>query len=177
MQKRTFIPQDNHLAAQVKLSHIPQNNSETFELDQENCEWLKELLVELNERVSDKSEEEKLKETNLFAKLSIEKKYKQQYGEYVLTKCEINGQFVTECVKTLKPLSEFVNLRFQAGFVDQSLENSDEFAELTEFFVDNEIYELYFYEKGQVDLKETIHEQLYLNIDPYPKIETEGVPQ
>ncbi len=172
MQKRSYNYLENDISAIVKLSHIPPNVMDEFKLNKDNSQWLKELLIELNEKASEANEEQKLSETELNLNLKIEKKHLGQYGEFVLIKADINGTFATECVKTLTPLKDIVHFQFQACFLNESFKDDEEYRELTEIFIDHDVYELYFQNRGSVDLKETFHEQIFLNIDPYPTAET-----
>ncbi len=173
MKKRTFNPIENHIDPQVKVSQLSKENLDEFNLNKDNCEWVKDLLDELNQNVEDVSDEDKFKQSHLNIKLKIGRKFKDDLGEYILMKTDIDGQFFTECVKTLQTMKDMVHFSFQACFIDKRFEEHEEYEDLTEIFTDEEVYELYFHSQALADIKETIHEQLYLNIDSYPTIESD----
>ncbi len=168
MTKRIYNQLENLIPAQVKLSFLPASGFDRFELSEKNNDWVKELLIELNEKNSEESDDEKLSHTNLNIKMEIGKRHKGQFGEFALVKVQVDGTFTTECVKTLTPIEQILFVKFQACFLNESFEKSSEYEELTELFIENDVFELYFLNRGQADLKETLHEQIYLNVDPYP---------
>lgn len=158
---------ENLLEAKINLRKFPASTPKYYELQTDN-EWVKELLAELNEKAEEKSPEDYLAETSLSMQLEISKEFKQQYGEYLLVKGELEGKFVTQCVRTLEDMPDSIQLHIKACFLDRRFEKEEEFAEQLEIFEKDTVFELYFYDKGFIDLKEMIHEQIYLNINQYP---------
>ncbi|MBL7665924.1 MAG: hypothetical protein JNM93_12385 [Bacteriovoracaceae bacterium] len=160
------------LSSKVNLSKIPSGEAR-FKLNKTHP-WVKELLIELNEKVTDLSEEEKLERTELNIDFEIEKKHKTEYGDFVLVMAEINGRFLTECVKTLKTMEDMLHVKFQACFVAETFSESELLLDQTEIYINNDLYELYFYQDNEVDIKEMFHEQIFLNITAYPTLEADG---
>jgi uncharacterized metal-binding protein YceD (DUF177 family) len=165
--------QDNKIAAQINLIKIPANNEFDFSFDQ-NTDWIKEILVELNENATDKSPEEYLQETSFSLTGTLEKKNKPELGEFLLVDGFISTTYVTECVRTLKPMSVNLEIPFKVCFLEQALETSEMFHETDETWIENEVYQIYYYDKRMVAFKEMIHEQVFLNYNQYPVLDAES---
>lgn len=165
--------QDHKIGAQINLIKLPMNTRYEYEFD-ENTDWVKNILIELNENASEKTPEEWLKETNLVVFGEVEKKTKPEMGEFLLVTGTIEADYATECVRTLKTMKKELDVPFKICFVDESYASSELFADADETWVDNEVYELYFYDKRMVNLQEMIHEQVFLNYDQYPVLDAES---
>lgn len=161
------------VGAKINLIKLPANNPILFELDQET-DWVKEFLMEMNENATEKTPEEYLEETSIFISGEMEKKNKPDMGEFLLVKGTIEVDYVTECVRTLKPMTVQLDVPFKIIFVDESLATSELFAEIDETYVENDVYEIYFYNKRTVDFQEMLHEQIFLNYDQYPVLDADS---
>jgi uncharacterized metal-binding protein YceD (DUF177 family) len=161
------------IGAKINLIKIPANNPILFELDQET-DWVRDFLIEMNENATEKSPEAYLDETSIFISGELEKKNKSDMGEFLLVKGVIEADYVTECVRTLKPMTVQLDVPFKIIFVDESLATSELFAEIDETWVENDVYEIYFYNKRTVDLQEMLHEQIFLNYDQYPVLDADS---
>ncbi len=161
------------VAAKINLIKLPTNNPISFELDAKT-EWIKEFLSEMNENATEKSPEEYLKETSILISGEMEKKNKTDLGEFLIVKGTIEADYATECVRTLKPMTVQLDVPFKVIFIDEELANSELFADIDETYVENDIYEIYFYSKRTVDLQEMLHEQIFLNYDQYPVLDADS---
>lgn len=167
------MQKNNRVDAEINLIKIPVNTAYEFELTQET-DWVKEILLEMNENATEKTPEGYLDETSLLITGEIEKKTKNDMGEYLLVKGLIQADYVTECVRTLKPMTIELDVPFKICFIDEALSTSELFADLDETYVDNDVYELYFYSKRMVAFKDMIHEQVFLHYDAYPVLDAEA---
>lgn len=165
--------QDKHVGAKINLIKLPANQEIEFELDQET-DWVKEFLVEMNENATEKSPEAYLDETSIFISGTIEKKTKNDMGEFLLVKGTIQADYATECVRTLKPMTMELDVPFKVVFVDEELASTELFADIDETYVENDVYEIYFYNKRTVDFQEMLHEQIFLHYDQYPVLDAES---
>jgi uncharacterized metal-binding protein YceD (DUF177 family) len=161
------------IASKINLIKLAANNPILFELDSET-DWVKEFLVEMNENASEKTPDEYLNETSIFISGEMEKKNKPDLGEFLLVKGTIEADYVTECVRTLKPMTVQLDVPFKVIFVDESLATSELFAEIDETYVENDVYEIYFYNKRTVEFQEMLHEQIFLNYNQYPVLDAES---
>lgn len=172
MAKKNMTP-FNEEDGGLFLPSVPVSQTQDFDLGV-NVPWVKDLLIELNENVVEKSPEDYLNETSISIKLELRKKHNHSIGEYLLIKGQVNADFITECVKTLMPMKDSVSLEFRSCYIDIQFESEPEYAELTEMYMDDDVYELYFYEKRRADIKEMLHEMIYLNIDQYPSMDKDN---
>ena len=157
----------NQLKSPVNISKLPANSFVDYELTKDQ-DWVRELLVELNEKASVLPEGMKLDQTRLDITFEIQRRFKGEYGEFVLCKGQIDAVFFTECIKTLATMKDTVTCEFKAMFLDSSFAEKPEYEELTESYFDQEIYDLYFFDRRMVNLKEMLHEVIWLNLNPYP---------
>ena len=164
---------ENRLEANININKFPTNQTRFYHLDKTQ-DWLASILKELNEKVSDKSEDSKLSETTIECELSITKKQKSHMGNYLVVKGYFKANFLTECVRTLEEMRDTVETEIKACFVPKYLETEESFQDQTEVFEDDQMLELYFYEKGDVQLAEMIHEQVYLNVNQYPVLDPDA---
>lgn len=162
----------DRVGSQINLIKLPANTPVLINLDKET-EWVREFLQEMNENATHKSPTELLNETFLTISGEYVKKNRQDMGEYLLFKGEIKASYVTECVRTLNPMSVDLEVPLKVCFVDESLATTELFNEMDETYVDNDVYELYFYNKRLVEFAEMIHEQIFLNYEQYPILDAE----
>lgn len=165
--------QENKVSAQINLIKLPVNNIFEFELDQ-NTDWIKEILMEMNEHATDRTPDILLKETSLKIFGEIEKKNNLEFGEFLLARGKIEANYATECVRTLKPMKVDLSVEFKCCFVDEAMASSEQFAQLDETWIENDTYDVYFYNKRTVNFQEMIHEQIYLNYNQYPVLDAEA---
>ena len=48
------------------------------------------------------------------------------------------------------------------------------FADIDETYVDNDVYQIYYYNKRVVEFKEMLHEQIFLNYEQYPILDADS---
>lgn len=149
----------------VKLGEFVFDETTDYELD-ENCTWVNDLFNELEESTDRK--EEDYKEGGIRCDLSLKRKSGKPFGDHLLVKGNIRASYMAPCVKCLKLTDQEVDADFQSCFVPQHLENEPEFEELDDIFTENEEFALYFHEKGNADIAEMVHENLFMNIDHFP---------
>ena len=131
------------IGTKINLIKLPSNQPILFELDAET-DWVREFLIEMNENASDKTPEAYLEETSIFISGDMEKKNKTDLGEFLLVKGTIEVDYVTECVRTLKPMTVQMDVPFKIIFVDESLATTELFEGIDETYVENDVYEIYF---------------------------------
>lgn len=164
---------DNKIAAQINLIKLPTNTRYEFDFDKDT-DWVKDILVELNENASEKSPEAYLEETYLTISGEVEKKDKPEMGEFLLVEGTVCSEYATECIRTLKPMKVELEFPFKICFVDESMAGTELFEDADETWVDGDVYELYFYNKRTVNFQEMIHEQVFLNYNQYPVLDADS---
>ncbi|MBD65740.1 MAG: hypothetical protein CME62_11070 [Halobacteriovoraceae bacterium] len=158
---------ENRLNNPLGIHKLPLNNTKYYELNQEQ-DWANQLLEELNSDDSGFILEAMKNKTSIQINLELNKKHKRDLGEYVIATGELYVKYATQCVRTLEGMFEELNLEIKAGFISADLADSEQFQDQSEAFLDNDVYELYFYEKNQLNIAEMLHEHIQLNINQYP---------
>jgi len=158
---------ENKLEAEIIIPKFPRNATQFYHLDKSQ-DWVRELLIELNEKADEKPVEEYLNETSLTIDLEILKKFTPATGEFLLVKGSIKATYATQCVRTLENMEDSLTTGIQACFIDELKSDDEIYADQSETFQENEMYDLYFYVKNKASIKEMIHEQIFLNINQYP---------
>lgn len=164
---------DQRIGATINLVKLPQNNTFEFSFNQ-NVDWVKDLLIELNENATEKSPEEYLTETSLIISGEAVKKQRPEMGEYLLLTANIKAHYSTECVRTLRPMAMDLEIPVKICFVDEELATTELFTDADDTYVDNQMWDLYFYNKRMIDLKEVFHEQIFLNYEQYPILDADS---
>lgn len=158
------------IAKMISPNKVGSTQFEEFELDQ-NVDWVRELLTELNENAVEKSEEAYLDQTDLDIKLKLKSFHEHAIGLVLLAEAEVKAHYATSCTLSLTEMFEDTHFTVKGCFLPEHLENAEEYEEATELFLAGELRELHYLKNGLADLKEFIHEHLYLNINPYPKLD------
>lgn len=159
----------NQLDPVVPLNKYSHDIIEEYELSDEKSPWLSEILVELHEQLD---EEDVYPKGSLKLKLEITRKKNTYLGDHLIVKAQINASYHLPCGLTLDPLPQHMALNVNAAFLHESQEKQPEYAEATTVFADGEEMELYFYRKGMADIKEFIHEQIFLELPAFPRSTT-----
>lgn len=131
-------------------------------------DWMCEILQELNEKVNSHPEEHYLSHSEINADFSYKKIHSPTFGDTLCVWGKVDTNFFTECVRTLAEMPDSVSAEFKICFVENHFAEDDDYEDQTEVFINNDIYDMHFYELKKADLKEMIHEVIYLNINPYP---------
>lgn len=168
-----MTPLETTLEARINMAKLPLNSRLNFKLDKKQ-NWLKDILLEMNENAKDRTPEEWLNETEITLELELMKCFKGEIGEYLLVTGHLEASYATECVRTLKPMKENLTADFKSCFAPEALLSSEEYAETGEIWTDNHTWELYGYERHHVELFEMVREQAYLNYNYYPRIDADG---
>ncbi len=161
---------NNHLDAQVYVNKYSFDIIEDYELDEKNTPWVQDLLREIEEHIGDEGEYPK---ATMKIEAQITRKTNNFLGDHLIVKAQLNAHFHQPCGRCLFPLAEELNLNLAAAFLHESQEKKPEYAETTTVFADGQEMELYFFRKGVADLKEFFHEQIYIEITPFPRCEDE----
>lgn len=161
------MERENKLDREINITKLGQNQERYFSLNKSQ-DWVRELLIELNEKADEKSPEDYLNQTSLNIGLDIKKIFDAREGEKLLVSGNLVAKYMTQCIRTLEPMEDELDLDIKACFIDSSNQDNDMYVDQTETFQENEMYDLYFYDNKKVKLSEMIHEQVFLNYNEYP---------
>lgn len=171
----TTIPFSNadDLGATLNTRKMRSNTWLEFSLSK-NSDWVKNLLLELNENAEEMSPEQQLATSELNLEIQLKKANKSSIGDYLLCSTKVSSTFNTQCVKTGSIMNDSLDFSVKICFLPEHLSNQEEFLDQTEYYTDGEIYELYYLNKNdEAPLKEAIREQLFLNLDFYPTLKNQ----
>lgn len=159
--------------SELNILLLKPNEENSYRLNKSQ-DWLEELLNELNEKVSERTPDQYLAESELNLEISFKRIHQQPFGNVLLCKGQLDVEFFTECVRTLKEMRDSIQTEFKACFISNHFAEDEEYADLDETFMDNDMYDVHFYENNIANLKELIHELIYLHINQYPVIDEDG---
>lgn len=156
-----------NINGKLNVAKFPLNSPQEYQFDK-STPWVRSILLELNENVENKLPEQYLEDSSLDITLRIEKKHKGTYGEYLIVNAQIDTTFYTQCVRTLNEMQDQLSSEFKACVIDDIHEKGEELEDQVDIFMDNDVYELHFYDNRVANIREMIHEQIYMNINQYP---------
>lgn len=153
----------------VAVTNYSHDITEDYELSNEKTPWIQEILTELHEQLDP---EDVYPAGSMKLKLEITRKKNPFIGDHLVVKAKIDARYHLPCGLTLVPLAQHMLLDVNAAFLHDSHEKMEEYVEATTVYANNEEMELYFYRKGLADIKEFVHEQIFLEVPAFPRSET-----
>lgn len=160
----------HHLDPQVYVNKYSFDIIEDYELDEQNTSWVKDLLTELEEDVDHEAD---FPPATMAVNAHITRKTNHFLGDHLIVKAHLEAHFHLPCGRCLASLPQTLELDLSAAFLHESQEKKPEYAESTTVFADGQEMELYFFRKGVADIKEFLHEQIYIEVAPFPRCEGE----
>ncbi|MBC7429853.1 MAG: DUF177 domain-containing protein [Bacteriovorax sp.] len=151
---------------EVLVTQYSHDITEEYELNNTKTPWIDEILTELHDQLDP---EDIHPVGALELKLIIGRKKSSFLGDHLVVRATINAKYHLPCGLTLVPLFQHMEHKVNAVFLHDSQEKLPEYVELTTVFADGEEMELYFYHKGMADIKEFIHEQIFLEVPAFPR--------
>ena len=145
------------------LKNLHCNQPEEFELDQ-NCPSVQNLLNELEANL----EKEDRGQGALHIQLTLERRSDFHYGDYLLFQGNIQGFYYAPCVRCLIPARCTLDVDFSSCFLSHHHQDSKEYRDVTTLYLGGCEREVYFYHKETANLQETLHENIFINVDPLP---------
>lgn len=162
---------NTHLDPQVIVSKYSLDIIEEYEIDK-STSWINDLLVELEEENDD---EANFPAAQMVIKAQITRKTNSFLKDHLIVRAQLKSHFHLPCGRCLHPLAQELELELAAAFLHESQEKLPEYAEATTVYADGQEMELYFFHKGLADIKEFIHEQIYIEVTPFPRCDGECV--
>lgn len=132
--------------------------------------WVKELVDELEE-----NNDGETGPLPSFVKLDLKITLRSVkfYGDYVTVRTGIEAEYYAPCIRCLALTHQRVDTQINGLFLHESYASKPEYQDISSYFIENEEMELYYHSNGQVELKEFIHEQIYIEHNAFPKCEGE----
>lgn len=155
----------NTIDSVIKLGHHKFDETTEYSLGQD-CKWVQALLDELEEGTD--REEAGYQPGFIHCNLSLKRKSGKPFGDHILVKGDLKANYTTPCVRCLKLTPQKVEMDFQVSYIPGVLEKEPEFEDLDDIFTENEEFALYFHNKGDADIAEMVHENLFMSISHFP---------
>lgn len=134
--------------------------------------WVQELVNELEE---DNDGETGPLPSFVKLDLKITLRSTKYYGDYVTVRSGIEAEYYAPCIRCLALTRQKIEAQVNGLFLHESYASKPEYQDISSYFIENEEMELYYHKKGQVELKEFIHEQIYIEREAFPKCEGECI--
>jgi uncharacterized protein len=153
------------------MSQIIKSKELDINLD-ENTPWLKSLLDELCEGLTnnDYQQGEELPCISFVGELKSDEDDK--YKDYATLIGTLEITYYTLCARSGTVILDYLDASVEAAFLNSSLKEALGLEEDVDIFLTDRAYELYFHEKGKLDIKPVLSEYAYVNKNPYPALES-----
>jgi uncharacterized metal-binding protein YceD (DUF177 family) len=136
----------------------------------ETTGWVQELLTELQE---ENDTDVILPPATMHIHATITSKTNRVLAEHFILKSTLEAHFHLPCIRCLHPLKQEMKLELMAAFLHETKENLPEYQESTTIFTEGNEMELYFYGKATIQIKEFFHEQIFMEVNQFPKCDGE----
>lgn len=157
---------EKQISERLNLSKIPFDQKEDLKLQLGDPEWLKDITQELEELTD--TEDENYEPPKLVFNLTLSRKKEQPIGDHLMIWGDFDCHYTTPCVRCLTPTHQHLNEEVNMGFIPGVLENTEEFKDAPSAFISGQERDLYFHDKGFVELLEALREQVFVNADFFP---------
>lgn len=158
------------MKSEVFLRPIGIGQTVVLEADQKSA-WMSEILTELHEDVKADLHECDLSKTFIKFKGDLQKKSTAKYLDHAILLGEIEARFYTYCITTGELMLDDVFAEVQAVFLEEELKKELELEDEITMYIDEYEYDLYYLKGLSVPLKPALHEYIFLNKNPYPRLE------
>ena len=162
---------NNVLLPEMQIHKFSNDIIEEYDLD-ESTNWVKELLVELEE---ENDTDVSFPSASMNIHCTITSKTDRILNEHFILTASLDASFHLPCIRCLHPLKQEMKLELLAAFLHETKEKIPEYQESTTVFADGKEMELYFYGKSTLQIKEFFHEQIFMEVNQFPKCEGECV--
>jgi len=150
----------------IKVSSYLYNNEEGYSFDL-NSPWLKDLYHELeNDQIIGK--ENPISNGHLNLDFTLKKVKGLNLKDYFVLRGNLSALYYCSCIRCLELTQRNIDVELSCCFLSSDQEDSELIDDNGNILIENEEMETFFYEKGILDLREFIHEHLFMNVDPLP---------
>ena len=147
----------------IKISRIKLNEELSFKIDK-NEKWLNHILADLEKDV----DSAKTSNSRIIVDLLIKRKNNSSLKDYLIISGKIRGSYLTPCIRCLDITTQTIKSKIKVCFINDTYKNDPEFKNETDFYLDGETMDISFFKKSEVNIKEMVNEQIYLNLQRFP---------
>ena len=157
--------------SKINITTISMGQPLEFKLTEKD-RWVGELLSELCEDLTQKELEELPDRPYLTINGWLTRVHNPQFKEHVLIDGTLQTLFGAQCTRSGKPMLDSMKFQINGVIIEGLLCEDLGYSEETELFVGEQMRELFCMSRNFFDLKEIVHELLYLMKNPYPSMDT-----
>ena len=151
------------------VSKLPKEGDIEIHLD-EQTPWLGEILKDLNEGLTSKDYEGD-QGTSIVFKGNLIRKWNDRFQDYIILTGSLEATFYTLEIHTGEVILDNLNVPVKACWILEELKEKFGYEEETEIWFDEDEYDLYYYDRNNVELKPVLNEYVFLNKNPYPGLD------
>jgi len=149
----------------INVRSYPFNQEDEYHFDVKTP-WIKNLLEELEE--DQMVEGNDISSGTMEVTLNIQKKSSNTLKDHFILFGKVKAFYPCSCIRCLELTQESFESEFSCCFIDSELANGPKFEESSHINHGMNELELYAYEDGFLNLKELIHENIYMAANPLP---------
>lgn len=154
------MPSDKGL---LRISKVAFGQWKELFLDKSTT-WVDTILGE----ICDHYELEHNHKGNCSIDLKLLRKKNYELGDQLIIDGELSLSYNTSCIRCLEVFNEQIHTKIALVIADESFSKKEEYQEVDEVYAEEKNRELYFYERGQLNLKELVRELCFLELNPLP---------
>ena len=130
--------------------------------------WSDKILNDLILENNHHSEKDKNSKKDILITITVEKKHSGQLDDFVFVFGKVKIIYPAECVRCLAATQQEISCSLNTCFVKNSFEDSPEYRDSTEIYINSQDRDLHFYKSNQIDIKSVILEEVYVNKNHFP---------
>ncbi len=154
------------LEAITRLQTLPYEQFHTYDLTHKNTIWVDKVLQEINNYDRD-YQEHIIKPTFINLEMDIKRDINPRLKEYLLLKAHVQCGYYTSCSRCLLPSYEQIEFQYDICFINSQFAQADEYKDEDSLLIENQEFDLYFYERQNILFYESFREQLIMQLPPY----------
>ncbi len=159
-KKSEIMPSDKGL---LRISKVPFGQPKSLYLDN-STPWMGNIL----EEICDHYEIDHEHKGNCSFELDVLRKKDFELGDHLIINGTLNLAYSASCIRCLDVFKEEIQADVALVILEESYSKREEYEDVDELYVEEKERELYFYNRGQLDIKELARELAILELNPLP---------
>ena len=164
-QKNTF---PKFLEGKLKTEKLSYDKPIEVQIPYGESEWSDKILDDLILENNHHSEKKPTSGKDINISVSIEKKHSTRLDDYILISGDVDVLYPAECVRCLEATNQNLSCSFSCCFIKSSFENSPEYKDSTEIYINSQDRDLHFYKGNEIDVRAVVLEEIYVNKNHFP---------
>ena len=150
----------------IKVSSFIYDREIDYSLDI-NTPWINDLLISLeNDQILDK--ERPTTKGFLNINLTFKRIKDPTLFDCIILKGNLSSLYYCSCIRCLELTHRNIDIDLNCCFISSEFEESELIDDEGKILTENEDLEVFFYQKGVLNLKEYLQEHINMSVDPLP---------